>query len=71
MLLAEKAVAATSRTNAACLNTLAAAYAEAGQFDKAVASEQEAMGLLQSEQERKDYTSRLKVYQSNSPYRER
>jgi serine/threonine protein kinase/TPR repeat protein len=68
---AELAVAATSRTNAAFLDTLAAAYAETHQFDKAVAAQQEAMALTQSEQEKEDLASRLKLYQSNTPYRQR
>jgi eukaryotic-like serine/threonine-protein kinase len=65
---AEEDVSATHRTNAGFLDTLAAAYAEAQQFDKAVATQQEAMGLLQSEQEKKDYDSRLKLYQANKPF---
>ena len=69
MSLAEEAVAATHRTNAGCLDTLAAAYAETQQFDKAVAVQQEAIRLLQSEPEKKDYGSRLKLYQANKPYR--
>jgi serine/threonine protein kinase len=68
--LAEEAVTATHRTNAGCLDTLAAAYAETQQFDKAVAVQQEAIRLLQSEPEKKDYGSRLKLYQANRPYRE-
>jgi tetratricopeptide (TPR) repeat protein len=67
--LAEKAVYATHRKDALCLDTLAAAYAETQQFDKAVTTQQEAIGLLQSEQDKKDYTARLKLYQSNRPYR--
>jgi dipeptidyl aminopeptidase/acylaminoacyl peptidase len=68
--LAEKAVAATQRKNGACLDTLAAAYAETQQFGKAAATQQEAIGLLQNELEKKDYASRLKLYQENTPYRE-
>jgi len=67
--LAEEAVAATHRTNADFLDTLAAAYAETRQFDKAVAVQHEAIGLLQSEQEKKDYDSRLELYQANKPCR--
>jgi serine/threonine-protein kinase len=65
----EEAVSATHRTNAGFLDTLAAAYAETQQFDKAVAVQQEAIGLLQSEQEKKDYDSRLKLYQAGKPFR--
>jgi len=66
---AEEAVAATHRTNAGFLDTLAAAYAETQQFDKAAAVQQEAIGLLQSEHEKKDYASRLQLYQAHKPYR--
>jgi hypothetical protein len=67
--LAEEAVAATHRNNPAFLDTLAAAYAETQQFDKAVAVQQEAIGLLQREAEKKDYASRLQLYQAKKPYR--
>jgi len=66
---AEKAVAATNRKDAGFLNTLAAAHAEAQQFDMAVAAQQEAIDLAKSEQEKKDYDSRLKLYQAHKPYR--
>jgi tetratricopeptide (TPR) repeat protein len=69
--LAEEVVAATHRTDADYLDTLAAAYAETQQFDKAVAVQQEAIGLLQSEQKKKDFGSRLELYQAHKPYREK
>jgi len=68
VVLAEKAVALTSRTNAAYLNTLAAAYAEAGQFTNAVNVQQEAIALLTAEEERKNYAFRLRLYASGIPY---
>jgi len=49
---------------------LAAAYAEVGQFEKAVSVQNEAIGLLQDETLKKDLATRLKLYESNSPYRE-
>jgi tetratricopeptide (TPR) repeat protein len=67
---AEKAVAATSRKAQGNLDTLAAAYAEAGQFEKAVSTQKEAIALLHDEAQRRDYNSRLALYQSNMPYRE-
>jgi eukaryotic-like serine/threonine-protein kinase len=67
--LAETAVAATHRTNAPFLDTLAAAYAEVSQFDKAVAVQQEAIGLLHTAEEKADYGTRLKLYQANKPCR--
>jgi TPR repeat protein len=66
---AEKAVSAADRKNAGFLDTLAAAYAETQQFDKAAAVEQEAINLTKSEQEKEDYDSRLKLYQAHQPYR--
>jgi serine/threonine protein kinase len=69
--LAENAVAATSRTNASFLETLAAAYAETHRFDRALAVEQEAMSLAKNEQEKKHCASLLKLYQANTPYREK
>jgi hypothetical protein len=68
---AEKIVAATSRTNAGYLDTLAAAYAEAGDFVKAAAVQKEATAFLHTEAEKNDYASRLKLYESSSPYHER
>ena len=67
---ARKACELNQWTFASYIDTLAAAYAEAGQFDKAVAVQKEAIGLLQSEQEKNDYSTRLKLYQSSTPYRE-
>ena len=66
---AEKAVAATNRKDPMFLDTLAAAYAEAGEFSKAVGVQNEAIGLLQNETLKKELATRLKLYESNSPYR--
>jgi tetratricopeptide (TPR) repeat protein len=68
VLYAEKAVAATGRTNASYLDTLAAANAEAGQFAKAVNIQQQALALSQSEPEKRDLASRLELYSSAIPY---
>ncbi len=51
------------------LDTLAAAYAEAGQFAKAVAAQKEAMALLQNQKSKDDFASHLKLYEANTPYR--
>ena len=67
--LAEKAVAATNRKEPNYLDTLAAAWAEAGQFAKAVTIQKEAMAVLRDGESREDYASRLKLYESNKPYR--
>ncbi|MBI2927182.1 MAG: hypothetical protein HYY24_15930 [Verrucomicrobia bacterium] len=70
VLFAEKAVAATARTNASSVDTLAAAFAEIGPFGMAVSVQQEAIALLTDEEAKKDYASRLQLYQSNLPYRD-
>jgi eukaryotic-like serine/threonine-protein kinase len=68
--LAETAVAATSRKNWGFLDTLAAAYAETQQFDKALGAEREAIGLLKTGPEKVDCVSRLNLYLANKPYHE-
>jgi tetratricopeptide (TPR) repeat protein len=70
VVLAEKAVAGPNRKDPMLLDTLAAAYAEAGQFTNAIRVQQEAIALLKNEPEKKDYASRLKLYENNSPYRD-
>lgn len=70
VLHAEKAVAATSRENPYMLRTLAAAYAEAGQFEQAVSVQKEAIALLKDEKEKEDFATRLKLYESKQPYHE-
>jgi len=67
---AEKAVASTNRNEPHSLDTLAAAHAEAGQFTNAARVQQEALALLQNSEQKKDYTSRLRLYESNLPYRD-
>jgi len=67
---AEKAVVATRRENAEYLNTLAAAYAEAGEFVNAITVQKEAIALLRTEKEIEGYASRLKLYESSLPYRQ-
>ena len=70
VVFAEKAVAATERKTPWNLGTLAAAYAEVGQFEKAVSAQQEAIALLQTEEKKNDYRSRLRLYEAKTPYRE-
>ena len=66
---AEKAAALTKQKEASVLDILAAAYAEAGQFDKAVKTEQQAVSLSRREDEQKEFEARLKMYQDKKPYR--
>jgi tetratricopeptide (TPR) repeat protein len=67
---AATAVNATARKDPALLCTLAAAYAEARDFTNAVATQKEAMALVRDEAMQKDFSSRLKLYESKFPYRE-
>jgi hypothetical protein len=67
---AEKAVAATNRKDATCLDTLAAAYAETRQFAKAVSAEEESIALSPAGQLKEKREARLDLYKSNTPFRE-
>ncbi|MSU36421.1 MAG: tetratricopeptide repeat protein [Pedosphaera sp.] len=67
---AEKAVAKTQRKDPGILETLAAAYAEAGEFVKAANVQREAISLIQDEKAKNDLTPRLKLYESKTPFRE-
>ena len=66
--LATRACELTKRQNSEFLNTLAAAYAEAGNFDAAVTSQMRAIGFLTDERQKVDYQSRLALYQARKPY---
>ena len=68
--LAEKAVAVTHRKDPNLLDTLAAAYAEAGHFSQAVAAQKEAIDLLRDAPRKTDFASRLALYETNTPARE-
>jgi tetratricopeptide (TPR) repeat protein len=69
VVFAERAVAATKRKNPGYLSTLAAAFAEAGQFEKAVSTQQEAMALPQTDAAKEDCRARLKLFESKVPCR--
>lgn len=66
---AQKAAELTKQKDAGVLDTLAAAYAEAGQFEKAIRAEQRAISLSKREDDQKEYGLRLKLYQEKKPYR--
>jgi len=71
--LAERACDLTDRKEAGLLDTLAAAYAEAGQFDKAISTIQTAIALAQESRATElaeGLKTRLALYQQNKPYRE-
>jgi len=67
---ATKACELTNFKNAHYVSTLAAAYAEAGDFDAAAKRQKEAIDLLTEEEEklRGDFEERLKLYLSGKPY---
>jgi Flp pilus assembly protein TadD len=70
--LAEKANELTDHSQPALLNTLAAAYAEAGRFDQAVATEQRALQITLASAHRglsPQIRNCLLLYQSGRPYR--
>jgi tetratricopeptide (TPR) repeat protein len=71
--LAERANQLTGNENPSFLGTLAAAYAEAGQFGDAIRSTQEAMKLAQAAG-RQDFVaqlnSELKLYSAGLPFRQ-
>lgn len=69
--LAQQAVA--DRADAYRLDTLAAAYAEAGEFDNAVREQQRAIEMLKQEGALDmvpDIEGRLALYRRRQPYRE-
>ena len=67
--LAEKTIEANP-TNAPYLDALAAAYAETGQFEKAVSFQNQAVQFAKTAAAKQGYADRLKLHQSNQPYRE-
>jgi tetratricopeptide (TPR) repeat protein len=69
---ATRACELTRWKEASYLATLAAAYAEAGDFDSAVEWQRKAVGALppRDDQRRKDYESRLRLFLARNPYRE-
>ena len=71
--LAREACENTNMKDAVYLDTLAAAYAEAGDFKSAVEWQQKAIDLLTDENRAEyetDFKKRLELYKSGKPYRE-
>ena len=52
------------------LDTLAAAYAETGDFNRAIAAEKQALALPMDQALKPGAEARLKLYQAKRPYRE-
>jgi tetratricopeptide (TPR) repeat protein len=65
-----KAVVVTDRKDPRALDALAAAYAETGQFEKAVTTQKEAIAALTSEQNQQRLEARLKIYETKTPFRD-
>lgn len=69
--LATRACDLTKWQNAGCIDTLAAAYAEKGDFDQAVELQRKALELASQFPERRaEIESRVALYQRREPYRE-
>ena len=66
---ATKACELTEWEKASYLGTLAAAYAEAGDFAAAVKWQTKAIELGKNEKEKEKYGKRLKLYKEKKPYR--
>ncbi len=67
---ASKAVELTHNKQGEFVDTLAAAYAEAGDFDKAVEQQQQAIGLVENEKVRKEMGARVELFRKHQAYRE-
>jgi tetratricopeptide (TPR) repeat protein len=68
---AKRACELTDQKDPDKLGTLAASYAEAGDFDAAVRTQETAIDLLTDVETKKDYGSRLDLYRARKPYREK
>lgn len=66
---AEQAVAIGGRQNSVLVAILAAAYAEAGDFSKAVDLQKEALTLVPTVELRAEYAAELKLYEAHQPLR--
>jgi hypothetical protein len=73
VLLAEESVARDERKDWSTLDTLAAAYAECGDFAEAIKIQKESLQLVSSEDSvsRTEATLRLRLYESGIPFRQR
>jgi len=66
--LATEAVSLTKRKNAGYLDTLACAYAENGDFAKAIETEQEALKLIKEEEDKQDYREMIEAFKKKMTY---
>ncbi|MGB9005423.1 MAG: tetratricopeptide repeat protein [Candidatus Aminicenantales bacterium] len=70
---ARKALDLAGDNNYFYMDTLAAAYAEAGRFEEAIALQEQAVSLLPADvsvQDRADFKKRLDLYKRHTPFRE-
>jgi Flp pilus assembly protein TadD len=68
--LAEQACQAAGGREPRYLDALAAAYAELGRFDQAVATADKAVGLAASGEQRQEMEDRLRLYKDRRPFRD-
>jgi tetratricopeptide (TPR) repeat protein len=68
IVLAEKAAESNHAQDAYMLDTLAACYAAAGDFPKAVATQRQAITQMRDESTRSALVGRLKLYETEQPY---
>lgn len=58
----------TKMNSAAALDTLAAAYAANGQFDEARRHQQQAVSKAGSDEDKREFAERLRLYEQKQPY---
>ncbi len=68
--LATKACELTNYESDACTAVLAAAYAESGDFEKAIEYQKKAIEIAAEDQAKKEYEKRLEAYKAHKPWRE-
>ena len=56
--------------DSACIDTLAVAYAENGDVDRAVDWEMKAIGLMAREKDRQEVRERIELFKQKKPFRE-
>jgi tetratricopeptide (TPR) repeat protein len=66
---ATKACELSKWKNRGCIDALAAAYAEAGDFESAVEWQEKAVDIIFPDALKQDYRARLALYRAGKPYR--